>query len=113
MTLVEIGQQLKSARDTKGLSLSQIQERTKIPYNHLQAIDNGQQEDLPESVYVSGYIKRYADCVGLDGQQLADAFRFELEKNNHKNGRFLLFSKPPKLESVKIPPPQHYQRVRI
>jgi cytoskeleton protein RodZ len=113
MTLVEIGQQLKSARDIKGLSLSQIQERTKIPYNHLQAIDNGQQEDLPESVYVTGYIKRYAECVGLDGQHLADAFRLALENSNHKNGRFLLFSKPPKLEPVKIPTTQNYQRVRI
>ncbi len=113
MTLEDIGQQLKSARDTKGLSLSQIQERTKIPYNHLQAIDNGKPEDLPEPVYVSGYIKRYADCVGLDGQQLADAFRLELEKNSHKNGRFLLFSKPPKLDPVKIPTTQNYQKVRI
>lgn len=113
MTLEDIGQQLKAARDIKGLSLSQIQERTKIPYNHLQAIDNGQKEDLPESVYVSGYIKRYADCVGLDGQQLADAFRIDLEKSSHKNGGFLLFSKPPKLEPVKIPTTQNYQKVRI
>ncbi len=101
---------MKSARESNGLSLSQIQERTKIPYNHLQAIDSGHQEDLPESVYVSGYIKRYADCVGLDGQQLADAFRLGLEKSNHKNGGFLLFTKE---QPTKIPVSQNYQKIKI
>ena len=69
MSLQEIGTRLKSARDNSGLSLSQINERTKIPFNHLEAIEQGNFDDLPEPVYVAGFIKRYADCVGLDGQQ--------------------------------------------
>jgi cytoskeleton protein RodZ len=75
MTLEAIGQKLKSARETQGLSLRQIYERTKIPINHLQAIDTGQPDDLPEPVYVAGFIKRYAECIGLDGQVLADEYK--------------------------------------
>lgn len=75
MTFEAIGQKLKSAREAQGLSLRQIYERTKIPINHLQALDSGQPDDLPEPVYVAGFIKRYAECIGLDGQILADEYR--------------------------------------
>ena len=50
MSLDQIGQKLKSARDLSGLSLAQIQEKTKIPYNHLASIDAGNFDDLPEPV---------------------------------------------------------------
>lgn len=75
MGLEQIGQKLKAAREGQGLSLAQIYERTKIPTNHLQSIDEGHAEDLPEPVYVAGFIKRYADCVGLNGQSLSDEYR--------------------------------------
>lgn len=75
MTLEAIGQKLKAAREAQGLSLRQIYERTKIPINHLQSIDTGMPDDLPEPVYVAGFIKRYAECIGLDGQVLADEYR--------------------------------------
>ena len=85
MTLEAIGQKLKSAREAQGLSLRQIYERTKIPINHLQSIDGGQKEDLPETVYVAGFIKRYAECIGLDGQLLADEYRAQAaeDANGH------------------------------
>ncbi|MDR3617532.1 MAG: DUF4115 domain-containing protein [Candidatus Obscuribacterales bacterium] len=75
MGLEQIGQKLKAAREAQGLSLPQVFERTKIPINHLQSIENGQTEDLPEPVYISGFIKRFGDCVGLNGQSLSDEFR--------------------------------------
>jgi len=75
MALEQIGQKLKNARETNGLTLGQIFDRTKIPINHLQSIDNGLVDELPEPVYVAGYIKRYADCVGLNGQSLSDEYR--------------------------------------
>lgn len=87
MTLEAIGQKLKSAREAQGLSLRQIYERTKIPINHLQAIDVGQTDDLPEPVYVAGFIKRYAECIGLDGQVLADEYRrVDAPSNGNGNG---------------------------
>lgn len=81
MTLDQIGQKLKSARDVSGLSLAQIQEKTKIPYNHLASIDAGNFDDLPEPVYVSGFIRRYAECVGLEAQELVEEYRNEIDAN--------------------------------
>jgi cytoskeletal protein RodZ len=112
MTFEQIGQQLKTARDTLGLSLGQIQERTKIPFNHLQAIDNGRVEDLPEPVYVSGFIKRYAECVGLDGQRLSDEYKQVIETNSNPNGRFGFFLKSPK-EPQQVMAPVYYKSTKL
>jgi cytoskeletal protein RodZ len=115
MTFEQIGQQLRTARDTLGLSLNQIQERTKIPFNHLQAIDNGQIEELPEPVYVTGFIKRYAECVGLDGQRLADQYKEVLEGGNDSNGRFNFFagSKKDTPHTIAVPAPVFYKTTRL
>jgi cytoskeleton protein RodZ len=86
MGLDQIGQKLKAAREGQGLSLSQIYERTKIPTNHLQSIDDGQMDELPEPVYVAGFIKRYGDCVGLNGQSLSDEYRRQNSNGGGSNG---------------------------
>ncbi|HEY9786147.1 MAG TPA: RodZ domain-containing protein, partial [Candidatus Obscuribacterales bacterium] len=86
MALDQIGQKLKAARESQGLSLADIYQRTKIPINHLQSIDNGIADDLPEPVYVSGFIRRYAECVGLNGQALSDEYRSFVDGANG-NGR--------------------------
>lgn len=86
MALEQIGQKLKNAREGQGLTLAQIYERTKIPVNHLQAIDTGIADDLPEPVYVAGFIKRYAECVGLNGQNLSDEYRKQATPERASNG---------------------------
>lgn len=90
MSLEKIGQKLKQARETQGMSVRNIYERTKIPLNHLNAIETGAIDDLPEPVYVAGFIRRYADFVGLDGQSLSDEYRHYADelagiKGNNKN----------------------------
>lgn len=87
MVLETIGQKLKSAREGQGLSLSDIYQRTKIPVTHLQSIDNGAAEDLPEPVYVSGFIRRYAECVGLNPQSLVEEYRSADTANGNGRGK--------------------------
>jgi len=77
--LAQIGQKLKTAREAQNLTLRNIYEKTKIPVAHLQGIDSGNDEDLPEPVYVAGYIRRYADIVGLDGHGLAEEYRVAVD----------------------------------
>lgn len=87
----QIGQKLRNARESKGFSLGQIYDRTKIPTNHLESIENGRFDDLPEQVYVVGFIKRYADCVGLNGQNLVDEYRKQIEALNEENNKKGIF----------------------
>lgn len=81
----QIGQKLKSARESRGLSIGQIYDRTKISMANLEAIENGDLDQLPEPVYVSGFIKRYAECVGLNGQNLVAEFRQACDADEDRN----------------------------
>lgn len=105
VNLEQIGQQLKMARDARGLTLVQISERTKIPLNHLEALDSGRTDDLPEPVYVSGFIKRYAECVGLEAQELSDLYRKAIDGTENSNGRFAFLRVPPKEQPHLAPAP--------
>lgn len=75
MSLEQIGQKLKVAREGQSLSVGQVYDRTKIPTNHIDALESGRLDDLPEPVYVAGFIKRYGDMLGLNGQSLADEYK--------------------------------------
>lgn len=101
--LTQIGQKLKTAREAQNLTLRNIYEKTKIPVAHLQGIDSGNDEDLPEPVYVAGYIRRYADIVGLDGHGLSEEYRFAVEGPSTKKAR-------PAGESHYVPPVNYGRR---
>ncbi len=72
--LYEIGAQLNQFRQEKSLSLEQIAIKTRISKRYLKAIEQGNLDQLPEPVYVQGFIKRFADTLGLNGTKFASAF---------------------------------------
>lgn len=72
--LAEIGSQLRQAREEKSISLEQIAATTLIQVRILKAIEAGKLEHLPEPIYIQGFIRRFADAVGLDGLELASTF---------------------------------------
>ena len=53
--------------------------RTGIPAKHLKKIEKGEWCDLPSGVYVKGFLKKYAQTVGLDEAEVAA--RYESEWN--------------------------------
>ncbi len=72
--LKEIITQLRKAREEKTLRVEEVAIRTRIRLLFLEALEEGRFEELPEPVYVQGFIRRYADAVGLDGNVLARTF---------------------------------------
>jgi cytoskeletal protein RodZ len=72
--LTEIGAQLRNVRAQKRLALEDIAAKTMIQQRFLEAIEQGQPDQLPEALYVRGFIRRYAEMLGLDGGQLAETF---------------------------------------
>jgi hypothetical protein len=70
-TLAEIGDRLQELRQQQHLSIDEIAAKTQIQPRIVQAIESGQIDLLPESVYVKGMVKRYGNSVGIDGAALA------------------------------------------
>ncbi|MGE5654177.1 MAG: helix-turn-helix domain-containing protein [Bacillota bacterium] len=66
MALGQIGQRLAQARMAKGLTLEQVQEITKIRIRYLEALEAEDWPALPGEVYLRGFLKTYAQLVGLD-----------------------------------------------
>jgi len=66
------GARLKKIRQEKGLSLEDIQKKTKIHLNVLRAIDGDSISDL-SPIYLKGFIKIYCGCLGLDPKDFIGA----------------------------------------
>jgi cytoskeletal protein RodZ len=75
--LMQIGAYLRHVREESGLSLEEVAARTLIQTRMLKAIEEGKLHQLPEPVYVQGFIRRYAEAMGLDGMEFSEAFPAE------------------------------------
>ena len=79
-----IGEQLKRAREAKGLSLDEVAGRTRIPIRHLQHIEREEWDGLPAATYAVGFTRNYANAVGLDGATLARELREQIGGPSHR-----------------------------
>lgn len=77
---VKIGQKLQAARQSKGYTLDDLQQLTKIQKRYLIAIEDEKFDELPGDFYVRAFVKQYADTVGLDGNDLLKEFDEQLPK---------------------------------
>lgn len=64
---ISLGEQLRRAREAKGLSLDDVAGRTRIPIRHLQNIEREDWDALPAVTYAIGFARNYANAVGMDG----------------------------------------------
>ncbi len=63
--LAEIGSQLKRTREEQNISLQKIKQITLISERHLKAIEEGNINSLPEPIYIQGFIRKYANILGV------------------------------------------------
>lgn len=73
--MTNIGQKLKDARTALGYSISQVAGETNISPRYIQALEEEQFDMFPGDTYVIGFLKNYADYLGLDAQSIVNTFR--------------------------------------
>jgi len=73
----EIGRSLERARESRGLSLWQVEQETRIRSRYLRDLEREDFDVLP-AVYVLGSLKTYADFLGLDGAALSRQLKARL-----------------------------------
>jgi hypothetical protein len=70
----EIGTSLREARLRRQIEIPQAEQATKIRAKYLRALEDEQFELLPSPTYVKGFLRSYAEYLGLDGQLYVDEY---------------------------------------
>ena len=72
--MFEIGSSLKEARVRQGLEFAEIETGTKIRGKYLRALEDEHFDVLPGETYIKGFLRTYAEYLGLDGQLYVDEY---------------------------------------
>ena len=78
ISAIPVGEQLRAAREAKGMALEDVASQTRIPRRHLESIELGEWSRLPAPTYTLGFAKSYATVVGLDRVAVGDQLRAEM-----------------------------------
>jgi hypothetical protein len=70
----EIGNSLREARLRREIDFVEAEAATKIRGKYLRALEDEQFEVLPAQTYVKGFLRTYAEYLGLDGQLYVDEY---------------------------------------
>ena len=65
-SITRLAELLKNEREKLGKSLDEIAKHTKIKKKYLEAIEKGDLDSFPASIYLKGYVKAYAKYLGLN-----------------------------------------------
>lgn len=66
MSMLTIGDMLKSARENKSLSVEQVQKQTRIHSSVLRALEEGRCDEILTPAYVRSFLKKYSNHLNLD-----------------------------------------------
>jgi cytoskeletal protein RodZ len=70
-----IGQRLKAEREQQRLTLEKVFEATRIRVQYLQALEEDDLSVMPSPVQARGYLRNYAEYLGLDVEQMLHEMR--------------------------------------
>jgi cytoskeleton protein RodZ len=76
--LETVGQDLRAARQRRGDDLSTVSKALKIRKDHLEALEEDRIEALPGRTYAVGFVRTYAEFLGLDAGQCVERFKSQI-----------------------------------
>lgn len=98
--LETVGQDLRAARLRRGDDLATVSRALKIRRDHLEALEEDRFEALPGRAYAVGFVRSYADYLGLDPLQCVERFKGEIAGRNEVQPTV---GPPPDAETSKLP----------
>jgi len=78
--MVRAGERLREERLRRKLTLQDAEKATKIKASFLAAIERGDYNKLPSSAYAQGFVRNYAEYLGLPVRQVLAVFRREFDE---------------------------------
>ena len=104
------GATLRAAREKRHLSVAEVVEATRIKTHIVQALENDDYSAIPAPLYGKGFIKLYAECVGLDPTPLIRQYLTHYARTVHPTLKTEL--PPPTPMNDGIPQPSPMARFR-
>lgn len=89
-----VGQDLRAARLRRGDDLAAVSRALKIRKDHLEAIEEDRLEALPGRTYAVGFVRTYADYLGLESVETVERFKAEIAGRGDSNHQFALTPEP-------------------
>ncbi len=77
-----VGPLLRASRQRVGEDLGDVAAILRIRFPYLEAIEEGRFADLPGQTYAVGFVRTYAEHLGLDGEEVVRRFKSELAVGN-------------------------------
>lgn len=75
-----VGYTLRQERERQNLSINDIEQGTSIRALYIEAIENGEYDKLPGTIYAKGFIKNYANFLGIDADAAAKEFMADINE---------------------------------
>lgn len=85
-----VGTMLKETRIKKGEEVEEIAEKLKIRAVYLKAIEESQYNEIPDAPYGPGFVRSYADYLGLNAIRMAQLYKEETEAHENKENYYVL-----------------------
>ena len=77
-----LGRLLQRARRKRDISLEDAEQATRIRKDYLEKLESDDHATMPEPIYVRGFVRAYANYLGLDGDRLASRVAFWQERRH-------------------------------
>ena len=98
----EIGNSLREARLRQHLDFPELEQATKIRGKYLRALEDEQFDVLPAQTYVKGFLRSYAEYLGLDGQLYVDEYNSRFVVGEEESTARPRRSAPPPSRGVQV-----------
>ncbi len=68
--MASVGQFLREKREERRMSVEEIARATRVPASSVERIESDQFDELPAEVFVRGFLKSYAQAVGVSSEEV-------------------------------------------
>ena len=76
------GKEIRGQRESRGISLDEIKEKTKIGKFTLKLIEDDMYSSLPAPVYLKSFIRQIARLIDMDPEKTADGYLKKMQESH-------------------------------